>query len=252
MQKNESYEGIFSERGDRYHRAMRDWPDARGEELTLLPRQLAIQAGDVLVDAPAGGGYLVRFLPPEVRYIAVDPVGEFFRRCPGQQGIDRLQCPLDDIGLPDAAADAVVSLAGLHHESRLPAIFTEFHRLLKPGGRLGIAEVAADSAPARFLNGFVDAHSSQGHDGRFFDDGLIGLLEGVGMVDVSLETVPLAWRFLDLTAMSAFTRDLFGMDRAHDEQIVDGIEQILGTRTLREGGIAMHWELLVVTARKPI
>ncbi len=252
MQKIDSYEEIFSERGDRYHRAMRDWPEARAEELRLLPRQLGVQAGDVLVDAPAGGGYLAEYLSPGVRYIAVDPVGEFFRRCPGRHGIDRLQVPLDDIDLPDAAADAVVSLAGLHHEPRLPAIFAEFHRLLKPGGRLGIAEVGADSAPARFLNGFVDAHNSQGHDGRFFDDGLIGLLESVGMVDVSLESVPLEWRFPDLTAMATFTRGLFGMDRADDEQIIDGIEQILGMRSLGKDGIAMHWELLVATARKPV
>jgi len=251
MRDFDSYHDIFSARGQRYHRAMRDWPGARAAELQLLPRVLGVRDGDVLVDAPAGGGYLARHLTPGVRYIAVDPVGEFFRRCPGKQGSDRLHCPLDAIGLRDSTADVVVSLAGLHHEPCLPAIFAEFHRLLRPGGRLGVAEVAAGSAPARFLNGFVDACNSLGHEGNFLDEGVTELLQAAGLVDVSLESAPLEWRFSDPAAMAVFTSALFGIDRAGDEQVIDGIDRLLGTRPLDDGGIAMRWELLVITARKP-
>ncbi len=251
MRDVDSYHDIFAARGKQYHRAMREWPEARREELELLPQWLNLGDGEVLVDAPAGGGYLARHLSPGVRYIAVDPVEEFYRCCPGDEGRDRFHCSLDAISLPDDTVDAVVSLAGLHHEADPAAIFAEFFRVLRPGGRLGLAEVAADSAPARFLNGFVDAHSSLGHDGHFFDERVIGLLETVGLVDVSLDSVPLEWRFADLAGMATFARALFGMDRAGNEQIIDGVERILGTRTLSDGGVAMHWELLVVTASKP-
>ncbi len=251
MREVDSYHDIFSARGERYHRAMLEWPQARSEELQLLPQRLRVSDGELLIDAPAGGGYVARHLSPGIRYLAVDPVGEFFRRCPGEQGRDRFHCPLDAITLPDATADVVASLAGLHHETRLPAVLGEFHRLLRPGGRLGIAEVAAGSAPARFLNEFVDTHNSLGHDGHFFDDGVIGLLEAAGLVDVSLEIVPLEWCFPDPAAMAEFTKALFGMDRAGDEQIIHGIDSLLGTRLLDDGSVAMRWELLIVIARKP-
>ncbi len=251
MRDVDSYHDIFSARGERYHRAMRDWPEARAAELQLLPGALGVRDGEVLIDAPAGGGYLARYLSAGVRYIAVDPVGEFFRRCPGEQGIDRVHCPLDAIALPDSTADAVASLAGLHHERCLPAILAEFQRVLRPGGRLGIAEIATGSAPARFLNGFVDAHSSLGHDGHFFDGDVIDLLKASRLVDVSLQITPLEWRFPDLASMARFTQALFGMDQASDDQVIDGIDRLLGTRSLEDGGVAMRWELLVVTAHKP-
>jgi SAM-dependent methyltransferase len=250
MQHSDSYQEIFSERGDRYHMAMQRWPDARRAELELLPRRLGVVPGETVIDAPAGGGYLLGHLPPDVRYIAVDPVAEFHDRCPGRAGVDRIHSSLERVELADGVADAVVSLAGLHHEPHLAAVLGEFGRLLYPGGRLGIAEVAVGSAPARFLNEFVDAHSSQGHDGSFFDESVVGLLEAAGLVEVELESVPLQWQFPGIAAMTTFTRNLFGMDLADDDQVEAGIERILGTSPASHGGVAMHWELLVITARK--
>jgi SAM-dependent methyltransferase len=247
----DDYQAIFTARGDAYHEAMTRWPAARAEELKLLLRALQPQSGELLVDAPAGGGYLAAWLPPGVRYVAVETAAPFFHRCPEDALRRRLLCPLSKIELPDASADVATSLAGLHHEPDVDAVLEELARVLRPGGRLGVADVQLDSGPDRFLNGFVHAHSRLGHDGAFFDDSLADRLCAAGLHDVSLAPVPLRWRFPDAPSMVGFVRLLFGVDRATDAEIGAAIDELLGTEPVAGGGVALRWELLMATGRKP-
>jgi SAM-dependent methyltransferase len=246
----EDYATIFTERGSAYHEAMTRWPAAREEELLLLVRALQPQRGEVLVDAPAGGGYLAAWLPPGVQYVAVEPASPFFSRCPVDADHRRVQCPLSKIELPDASADLAISLAGLHHEPHVDEVFAELVRVLRPGGRFGMAEVQLGSPAARFLNGFVDAHGRLGHHGVFFEDTLADRLREVGLREVSLSLVPLHWNFPDEPAMIRFVRLLFGIDRATDAEVAAAIEELLGSESLPEGGVAMCWQLLTATGRK--
>lgn len=246
----DTYQDIFTARGDAYHEAMTRWPAARAEELRLLVDRLAPQPGERLVDAPAGGGYLAAHLPAGVRYVAVEAARPFFARCPEDGEHARLLCPLGKIALPDASADVVTSLAGLHHEPDVDGVLAELVRVLRPGGRLGVADVRRGSAPDRFLDGFVHAHSRLGHRGAFFDATLADRLRDAGLREVELEPVPLCWRFPDALAMVAFVRLLFGIDRATDGAIRAALESILGVEPAGAAGVALRWELLVATGRR--
>jgi SAM-dependent methyltransferase len=246
----DGYDDIFTARGDAYHDAMTRWPEARAEELSLLLRALRPHADEVLVDAPAGGGYLAALLPPEVHYVAVEAARSFFARCPESDTRRRVLCPLSKIELPDGAADVVASLAGLHHEPDVDAVFAELVRILRPGGRLGVADVRLGSAPDRFLNGFVHEHSRLGHRGAFFDETLADRLAEAGLREVALAPAPLRWRLPDDAALVAFVRLLFGVDRASAAEIRGALEEILGTEPLPGGGVALRWELLTATGHK--
>jgi SAM-dependent methyltransferase len=244
------YQDIFTARGDAYHEAMTRWPDARAQELRLLLDLLEPRPGELLLDAPAGGGYLAAWLPAGVRYVAAEPARPFFERCPEDAGHRRLLGPLHKIALPDASVDVVTSLAGLHHEPDVDGILSELVRVLRPGGRLGVADVRLGSPPDRFLNGFVHEHSSLGHRGAFFDGALAERLRDAGLRDVAQAPAPLRWRFADEATLVGFVRRLFGIDRASDAEIRDAVETLLGTEPLPGGGIALRWELLAASGRK--
>lgn len=251
MHSADSYQGIFDLRGERYHAAMRRCPLARREELALLPDAIDIRAGETLIDAPAGGSYLARELDSRVDYIAVEPVRSFFNRCPEGERRRRVFGGLTRIPLPDGCADAAISLAGLHHESDVTTVFEEFFRLLCPGGRFAMADVARGSPPDTFLNDFVHRHSSAGHCGEFFDQSVAELLSRVGLASIHVDLCDLVWRFDDENEMLAFIRELFGIDRADDGTLREAVNSILGVRDEGAAGMVMNWQLLVARGNRP-
>ncbi len=236
-----NYEDIFRERGAAYAHAMAAWPDARREEFLLPVDRAALQAGDVVVDVPAGGGYLQRYLPAAVHWLGHEPCASFFATsAAGDQ-------PLLPLPWANGFADAALSIAGVHHqEDKLP-LYREIHRVLKPGGRFVLADVHADSDVARFLDSFVGRYNSTGHRGIYLTATDIPRLEACGFRVVAAERLAYHWWFSTRTDMSDFCRLLFDMRDIDSPAVADGIESQLGVSD-RDGEIGMRWELYALTA----
>lgn len=247
----DSYADIFSERAHLYHRAMAAFPLARRSEFEAMVGPLAGREVSSVCDLPSGGGYLAAYLHPRWRYAAVEPTDAFADLCRLEPGQELIRSPLTSVPRADASFDAVISLAGLHHEQDKLAILREAARLLRPGGAAVIADVAAGSNEDRFLNGFVDANSAMGHHGDFLDEQFPLDVKQAGFSIDSDELVATPWRFENRADAAAFATDLFGVSATPDV-VEQALRSTVGIED-RDGGVAVTWHLrrLVCTLADP-
>jgi SAM-dependent methyltransferase len=250
------YKTIFENRGDSYNRAHQLAPLARAEELSALLKWLRPQVGETILVTAAGGGFdaegILKSVPyPGCRVICAEPSKEFASMIP--KNLEVLHCPLDCIPMKSGTVDAVVNLAAMHHSASPEDEIREWVRLLKPHGRLVLADVEDDSNPGRFLNEAVDRYNPSGHQGRFLIPGsTTTLLKQDGPWKFIQEHAEhYHWRFCSEFEMTEFTRNLFGMSQASDKQITDSISHYLGYSSKDLGGaISYPWSLRFVFAQK--
>ena len=244
------YGDIFELRGHRYHRAMQACPRARDDEFALAVDWAEIRDGQVVCDIPSGPGYLRHYLGAGIDLVHIEPSAVFARLCRAESDRPVVLGTLLELPLQTGIVDRVVSLAALHHVADKGRFFAEAFRVLAPGGRLCIADAARNSPTDAFLNGFVHAHNSMGHEGCFIGDETTAEIEAVGFRVERVADVEVPWHFRSPNEMVAFVGELFGLDRASPAQVLGGIERYLGWR-VEDGGCRMRWELRFVRATKP-
>jgi SAM-dependent methyltransferase len=245
----QTYEQIFSQRADTYQKAMQLYPAARDLEFQFVVEITDIKAGEVICDAPSGGGYLSAYLPDGIeRYLTVETAADFTGHCPMGEGDRIIQSPLDQIALESNSVDVCISLAGTHHLEDKSRFFREAARILKPGGRLLIADVAQASAVDRFLNQFVDQNSSMGHKGVFLDEHSADEISACGFEISSDKITDSPWSFNNRADMGIYSKMLFGIDLADEENVIKGIEDILGFIP-GPGKVNMAWSLRCIVSK---
>ena len=195
--------------------AMQDYPQARQRELDGLFELVELKKGMVVVDVQAAGGYVSdaihKQLGGAVRCICIEPSDTLRARILPSHTV----CAEPVHAFPSVAArsaDLVVGLAGLHHSEDMRATVKECHRVLKPGGDFAVCDVEIGSAEARWLDEFVNEHSSAGHHGSFITTDLLHeLLDEAGFhrAVVSRKSVP--WLFASEDDAIRFFKGLFGL-----------------------------------------
>ncbi|WP_214317849.1 class I SAM-dependent methyltransferase [Nonomuraea sediminis] len=122
---------------------------------TRLARLSGARPGDSILDVGCGTGYLTRILAPFIgprgKVIGVDPspamIDHAGRRAPAN--CSYLVGEGQALDLPDASLDVVVSTLAVHHmpASERGTAVREMYRVLRPGGRLLIAEFRPPANP---------------------------------------------------------------------------------------------------------
>jgi len=236
----DTYVEIFAERATAYHAAMAAFPRARDAEFVAMLEPLRDRPNGLLCDLPSGGGYLAAYLPEGMRYVGVDPSHDFIKACP--PGLERIEADVTAVPLVVGSVDYIISLAALHHEPNLAAVFREMRRLLKAGARAIIADVAEDTRPAVFLNGFVNANNPMGHEGHFLDERTAELIEDAGFAIADDRLMEMPWQFESVRLAGEFCRQLFWMPSLNPDQVAEGMDQEIGFDVI-DGRPQLRWVL---------
>jgi len=238
-----TYQDIFNQRGILYHQAMVKYPLARADEFNQIIKLSELQDNLVICDAPSGGCYLSNFIEPDLKIISIETSKEFIKNSENTAKNTIILCEnLGNIPLESGYLDRILSLAGLHHVDSKIGFYQEAYRLLKPTGMFCIADALENSKVAQFLDIFVDQYNSMGHQGSYLTSSTKQELESVGFEVVHDASIDYNWQFDSVASMANYCQLLFCIDRAQEQQIVDGIEKYLGYHE-DDGRCSMNWEL---------
>lgn len=163
----------------------------------------ALKPGEIVLDLGSGGGFDCFLAGPRVgptgRVIGVDMTPEMLSKARGnlatyraRTGLDNVEFRLGEIEhlpLPDGSVDVVISNCVINLSPDKPQVWREIARVLKPGGRVAVSDLALLRPLPESVRGMVEA--------------LVGCIAGAalvtdterfaraaGLVDIHLEQKP--------------------------------------------------------------
>jgi arsenite methyltransferase len=183
-------------------------------------RHAGLSEGEVVLDIGSGGGIdtvlAARHVGPTGQVIGLDVLPEMCQRgraAAEEAGVaascDLLECEMEAIPLPDASIDVVISNGVINLSHRKSRAFAEIARVLRPGGRICVADlVVNDDLPPEVLSS--GAAWAGCIAGALSERVLVRKLDRAGLVDIEL-TERSALTLDDAALYPLFTPDVLSL-----------------------------------------
>jgi SAM-dependent methyltransferase len=155
-----------------------------------------LREGEIVLDLGSGGGIDVLLsatrVGPTGKAYGLDMTDEMLElarenaRKAGATNVEFLEGYIEDIPLPEASVDVIISNCVINLSTDKPAVISEMHRVLRSGGRLGISDVVAadELSPAERVErgSYVGCIAGALSFAEYRSE-----LERAGFVDISIE-----------------------------------------------------------------
>lgn len=149
---------------------------------------IGLKPGARFLDIGCGTGWAMRhaadLLDGNGEFYGVDLSAGMVERAQaaaaGYPSVHILQANAEDLPLDDDFFDAVICTNSFHHYPNPPVALGEFRRVLKPGGRAHIVDVATDGPLARWIDRRIKAREPE-HVHFYSSAEIAALFEAAGL-----------------------------------------------------------------------
>jgi SAM-dependent methyltransferase len=238
------YKKQFSNRTKSYLYSINKYPNVLYNEFTQAVQMLNLNNKEILVNIPAGGIPLNKYIDPqlEINYYAYDICNEF---CTDNINL----CDYTNIPHSKNSVDKIICLASLHHTSisERHDIYNEFNRILKQNGILVIGDIVKESCQDKWLNNFVNKYNSYGHCGLFFSENDIKQIEQYNF-SVTFVNKEYDWVFNNENEMIYFIKHLFHLNLLLNDQIL--FDALVNFLNYIPGSCKIKWKLIYFICKK--
>lgn len=254
--KRQEFDGV---RSSLYKESLREFPDARLEDIAVMKKFLATKAGERILEIGAGSGFfsgvISDLLGNKGRLIVSDPSLEQLEEIKklGKKNIDVIQFiqfGSEKVNLEKQKFDAVWSFGAMHHTFKKSKTFENLSMLVKKGGRVVIADVFSGSNLARHFDDKVAKYCVTGHEVAFWSKEYAETICITnGMTRPKFYDLDIKWRFKNKRDIGMFLYKLHGMTKTTPENCLKGAEEILGI-SKRDGLYCLNWPMTLFVTYK--
>jgi SAM-dependent methyltransferase len=214
-----------------------------------------LQPGQVVLDLGSGGGIdcflAARRVGPTGRVIGLDMTPDMIRLAQQnakKMGADNVEFRLgeiEDIPLPDASVDVIISNCVVNLSPDKDAVFREAHRVLRPGGTLSISDMVVTRPLPEPIRQRVEAWASC-IAGALVEDDYLNRIRLAGFADVDVRSRD----YLSISRSAAGDDQLLTDVASALSMDVDDVRRLMQESNLQPADLVSLVASIRVTARK--